>query len=70
MQDPSLALRMTFDSNKKESRSKERLSVNLLSCNKLLAQCTSDINCDSHSSTNHWVVADTEEAHHLNVCWN
>ena len=34
-------------SNKKESRSNERLSVNLLSYNKLLAQCTSDINCDS-----------------------
>ena len=37
---------MTFDSNKKESRSFERLSVNLLSYNKLLAQCTSDIHCD------------------------
>ena len=47
MQDPSLALRMTFDSYKKESRSKERLSVNLLSYNKLLAQCTCDIHCDS-----------------------
>ena len=38
---------MTFDSYKKESRSFERLSVNLLSYNKLLAQCASDIHCDS-----------------------
>jgi hypothetical protein len=36
IRDPSHALRMTFDNNKKESRSIERLSVNLLSYNKLL----------------------------------
>ncbi|MBO7230278.1 MAG: hypothetical protein J6V20_02570 [Bacteroidaceae bacterium] len=43
----SLALRMTFERYKKESRSKERLSVNLLSYNKLLRKCASDIHCDS-----------------------
>ena len=47
IRDPSHGLRMTFDSNKKESRSFERLSVNLLSYNKLLRKCASDINCDS-----------------------
>jgi hypothetical protein len=38
---------MTFDRYKKESRSFERLSINLLIYNKLLAQCTCDIHCDS-----------------------
>ena len=36
--------------NKKESRSNERLSINLLIYNKLLAQCTGDIHCDSPTS--------------------
>ena len=35
---------------KKESRSYERLSVNLLSYNKLLRKCTGDINSDSPTS--------------------
>ena len=36
--------------NKKESRSNEWLSINLLIYNKLLAQCTGDIHCDSPTS--------------------
>ena len=35
---------------KKESRSFERLSINRLSYNKLLAQCTSNVHCDNPTS--------------------
>jgi hypothetical protein len=36
----------------------------------LLVQCGSNVNCHSNGSTNHRVVADAKEAHHLNVSRN
>ena len=57
------------DQNKKETPRKD-VSVNLLRFNKLLIKCSSNVNGVSNSTTNHWVVTDAEESHHLNVCWN
>ena len=36
----------------------------------LLVQCEVDSYGDSHGSTYHWVVTNTQEAHHLNVSRN
>ena len=36
----------------------------------LLIQCQRYIHSASYGATYHWVVTNTEEAHHLNVCRN
>ena len=36
----------------------------------LLIKRSSNVNRTSNCTTYHWVVTDTEESHHLNVCWN
>ena len=38
--------------------------------NKLFVKCSSNVNGASYSTTYHRVVTDSEESHHLNVCWN
>ena len=45
-------------------------SLIVLSNNRLLVKCSSNVNSASNCTTNHWVVTDAEESHHLNVCWN
>ena len=37
---------------------------------RLLIKRSSNVNRTSNCTTNHWVVTDAEESHHLNVCWN
>ena len=39
-------------------------------CIELFVQSSSNVSGTSNSTTNHWVVTDAEESHHLNVCWN
>ena len=41
-----------------------------MSFNLLLIKCSSNVNGASNCTTYHWVVTDSEESHHLNVCWN
>ena len=41
-----------------------------LTGNLLLIQRSSNVNSASNGATNHRVVTDAEESHHLNVCWN
>ena len=36
----------------------------------LFVQSCRNVNSASNCTTNHWVVTDAEESHHLNVCWN
>ena len=38
--------------------------------NLLLVKCSSNVNGASNCTTYHRVVTDSEESHHLNVCWN
>ena len=39
-------------------------------CFELFVQSCRNVNRTSNCTTNHWVVTDSEESHHLNVCWN
>ena len=41
-----------------------------LTGNLLLIKCSSNVNSASNCTTNHRVVTDAEESHHLNVSWN
>ena len=43
------------------------VSLDIYSPNGLLAQCQCYVYSASYCTTYHWVVTDTEEAHHLNV---
>ena len=45
-------------------------SLIVLSNNELLVKCSSNVNSASNCTTYHRVVTDSEESHHLNVCWN
>ena len=36
----------------------------------LFVQSCRNVNSASNCTTDHWVVTDSEESHHLNVCWN
>ncbi len=42
----------------------------LISKSLLLVESEVNVYCASYRATYHWVVTDTEEAHHLNVCRN
>ena len=46
------------------------LVITGLTGNLLLIKCSSNVNGTSNCTTNHRVVTDAEESHHLNVCWN
>ena len=55
--------------DKKETPSKGCLRK-VLRYTRLLIKCSSNVNSASNCTTNHRVVTDAEESHHLNVCWN
>ena len=44
--------------------------IAVLTGNLLLIQRSSNVNSASNCTTYHWVVTDSEESHHLNVCRN
>ena len=52
--------------NKKKRHPRKDVSVKLLSISGLLIKRSSNVNRTSNSTTNHWVVTDAEESHHLN----
>ena len=54
----------------KKRHPRKDVSVKLLSISGLLIKRSSNVNGTSNSTTYHWVVTDSEESHHLNVCWN
>ena len=55
--------------DKKETPSKGCLRK-VLRYTRLLIKRSSNVNRTSNCTTYHWVVTDSEESHHLNVCWN
>ena len=48
----------------------ELISLLATSETNLFVERSSNVNRTSNCTTNHWVVTDAEESHHLNVCWN
>ena len=67
-------------SDKKKRHPWKDVSVNIwqwdssatlgMTLTRLLVERSSNVNRTSNSTTNHRVVTDAEESHHLNVCWN
>ena len=60
---------MAAEVEKKETPSKGCLRK-VLRFTRLLAESSCHVHSHSYCTTNHWVVTDAEESHHLNVCWN
>ena len=54
----------------KAQRSAELISLLATSETNLFVERSSNVNRTSNSTTYHRVVTDSEESHHLNVCWN
>ena len=54
--------------NKKQRDTPHGVSLQLYSNKLLLAQSKCYVHSASNCTTYHWVVTNTEEAHHLNVC--